>query len=389
MRLKNKALHPLILLVGIVFFINGCNHSSNEIQFNAFLPQTGELSFLGEPGKIALQIAEKKINSDGGILGDSLKVVFHDTKGNPSTVRILFERLPKETKSRTILSTLSGVSLEAAKLTSEIKEPILQFVLAIHPDIVSEDYKNVRVCYNAKDEASLIVKALKDEGIKDIVSLISIDAVSTLEYNSYIKPELDKLGINNLGIESFNIGQSDFKVIANRVAKLKPEAIILLGYGSDFVAIMESIKSQESLLNTKIIGGIGFIEVPSYVDTREYRNVIFTAPKILLEDSSSWKPDFKEFVKEYKKHDSNVIIPPYDAIYTYESIMLWYTAIKELKNAGEKDATNPANILSYIRSLKKYDGISGTINLINGDSYPIIELASFSNEVDDKMLILK
>jgi len=151
---------------------------------------------------------------------------------------------------------------------------------------------------------------------------------------------------------------------------------------------MESIKSQESLMDTKVIGGIGFIEVPSYVDTRDYQNVIFTAPQILLENPSSWNPDFKKFVEEYKKLDHSVMVPPYDAIYTYESIMLWYHAIKELNNTGEKDPTNPMNILSYIRSLKQYDGISGSIRFDKGDSYPTIKLARFSSEIDDKLIEL-
>jgi ABC-type branched-subunit amino acid transport system substrate-binding protein len=279
---------------------------------------------------------------------------------------------------------LSGVSLEISKITAEEKTPILQFVVAIHPDIIDQRYKNIRVCYNSQDEAKLLLDTIISRKPKNVAVLVSIDAVSTLEYDSYIKPKLEKAGIPISVEQTFNIGQSDFRVIVKRLAAVKPDMILLLGYGSDFATIMETIKSYKNLENTLIVGGIGFIEIPSYVDTRNYSNVVFTIPSILLQPKEQWNSDFAFFVQEYKKLDKNTIIPPYDAIYTYESIMLWAKTIREIENA------DPTSIIKHIHSLDEFEGISGHIRMNNGDSHPDVQLAKFSSvSLETRFISLK
>ena len=385
------------LLLILVIFFSGCSRSSGKVEFNAFLPLTGELSFLGDPGKIALQIAEEEINANGGIGGRQLQVNYYDTQGNPTMSKILFDRLPKNLYSRSVLSTLSGVSLELAKISGskydakEDKKRILQFVLAIHPDIVKSDYRNIRLCYNAQNEASLLVEAIKKDDPKKIAALISLDAVSKIEYEDYIKPGISK-GLKNVDIveETFNIGQSDFKVIMDRVERYNPDIILVLGYGSDFKIIMETLYKYESLQNKRVFGGIGFIELPDYVDTRKYDNVVFTTPEILIKEQSEWSEKFKKFVSKYKKKCRDCNIPPYDAIYTYESIMLWKYALDSLLIDHNISDITPEMIYDFIvQNVKEYDGISGKIKMDKGDSYLLIKLARYSTINDKKMLIYK
>jgi branched-chain amino acid transport system substrate-binding protein len=335
------------------------------------LPLKGGLAYLGDPGRYALNIAQEEINRGGGILGRPLEIDYQDTGGSATEASILFSRLPSKAEDRTVLTTLSAVSLEVARLTENPAVPTLQFVLAIHPDIVSDRYKNVRICYNALDEAQTIVTALKYGRTRRLATLVSIDSISSIEYEKHIRPELEDAGFQIVADETFNLGEHDFRPVVRRIADSRPSAVLLLGYGSDFIPLMEAVEEFEQLSSTQIIGGIGFIEIPDYVDIRHYRNVRFAGPAYLAGPKAFESGELKEFVAAYRKQASKEP-PPYDAIFTFDSIMLWKRAVETV------GTTDPMRVLQYLRSLKSYRGLLGDVPMNNGDAHPSVALMRFA-----------
>lgn len=360
----------------VLFFAAACGgpEQQPEIRFSAFLPLSGDLAFLGVPGRHALEIAQEEFNASGGVLERRLKVDFQDTTANPAIAGLLVERLPQDSSSRTVLTTLSGVSTEVARLSEKVKPPILQFVIAIHPTVVMEQYRNVRLCYNAADEANLLAQAIVRIRPRRLAVALSVDAVSTVEYEQFIAPELSRHRIHVETREEFNVGQSDFRPMARRLDASGPDAILLLGYGSDFPKFMDAIRRHERLRNIPILGGIGFIEVPANVDTRDYRNVHFGAPEYLLRDPAELGDLFTSFAARYRSKDRNAQIPPYDAIYTYDSIRLWKQAVEQTKSF------DPDQLLKHIRTMREFQSILGPVPMKGGDSHPAVALGQFASD---------
>src|SRR4051812_48320334 len=78
-------------------FLESCSKQSDKKEVVAMLPLTGDLAFLGEPGRIALQIAKADLQKSGG----PLSFVIDDTKAS-SEETVTLMRKEKDVNGRNI-----------------------------------------------------------------------------------------------------------------------------------------------------------------------------------------------------------------------------------------------------------------------------------------------
>jgi len=72
-----------IILVAAAFFCGLTLAQAADREINVILPLTGGASFLGKAEQIALQLAEKLVNENGGIQGRPLHLVIQDDQSSP------------------------------------------------------------------------------------------------------------------------------------------------------------------------------------------------------------------------------------------------------------------------------------------------------------------
>lgn len=371
MKKIKSIIFAVITLTVITFAFNGCEKKVAEskkevIKVGAILPMTGEFAFLGEPGRNALQLAQEDFNSKSGITDKSIKVEFYDSKGDPSIGVTAFNRGMSIDEISLFITTLTGVSNAIKPIANENK--ILQMIIAIFPNIVDNSNYSLRICFNAQQEADSILAFLIKNKIKTVGILRSQDAASEKEVMDIIVPNLLK---NNISYkeETFSVGQKDFNTSITKVSSWDIDNLILLGYGSDFDRILQTMDSYKLLEKTNIIGGIGFLELPKGTPDKYLKKVSFISPSF----NANQDDNRGKFVQRYREQFNSSYVP-YDAGYTYDTFMILLNAI------SNTNSTDPTKVRDEILRVGSYDGVTGKIKILkNGDSVTDITWCYFDN----------
>jgi len=302
-----------LLSLGLAFalFLGTITTSTAEevYKIGAILPLTGNLAFLGEPGKNALTMGQEELRRKG----INIDIKFYDSKADPKEGISAFYKAIDIDKVKFVLTTLTGVSLAVKPIANEKK--IFQGIIAIYPAITKGSNYAMRFCYNAELEAKVILDYVEQKNMRKLFIMRSLDPVAEIEVRDYIRPSLESAGIK-VEEETFNVGQKDFKAQVLKLRNSGIKTVILLGYGSDFPGILREMKNQMIFDDIQIIGGIGYIELPEHIEYELVKNAVFTVPSFYV--SSIGGKIGKEFKERYKlKFNKDVT---YDAAYTYDGL---------------------------------------------------------------------
>lgn len=307
----------------------------------AALPLTGDLSFLGTPGRAALDIARE----DAAKMGAPFQVKLDDTKGDPAETATVLRRELDVGGNKFFLVTLSGPSLAAREIVKPQTGMLMS--VAIHPGIPSHDRPVVRFCLSAGQEGRMLVERLA-QSRGSLALVVSRDAATAVEVEKTILPGLKASGRQPAWVEWFDVGQQDFRTLAARFRTAPPEQILLLGYGSDFGNVLRALASTGSHKRVQIVGGIGFVELNRVPDGFQAQQFSFLAPAFSL---GLGGPEAKAFRDRFSKATGNAA--SYDAAYTYDAAMTF----ARLHKAGR---TTPDAMIAALRG-SKFRGVTGEI----------------------------
>ena len=364
-RIISSFLAIIFLSLGIVF-LSSCDKGKKTekeiIKIGAILPLTGNLSYLGEPGKNVIQMLEEDMASN------NLKIQLYDSQASPKMAISAFQKAVQIDKIKIFLTTLTGVS-EAIKPLAK-NEGVMQGIIAIFPKIAEDNPLTFQICYNAENEINEIIKYLGNNGYKKVFVFQSRDAISKIEIEEYLGKFAKENSIK-LVVEEFDIGSKAFSDIVSKYISSNAEIGILLGYGSDFQGILKEIASRK-IDDYKIIGGIGFLELPDYTTYEIVKNCVFTAPKAMIKGFENER--FLAFKEKYKNRFNKEVT--YDAAYTYDGLIAIMEAVNKL---GSGDP----NKISEFLLKNKIAGITGEIMFsTKGTLVTEVGLARFNKEME-------
>jgi branched-chain amino acid transport system substrate-binding protein len=344
LRLRSYLVMLLVFFAIFAVSVNGCNQqkekeakkevkiAKNEkkaevIKIGAILPLTGNLSFLGTPGKNAIELFRKQNKTS------KIEIKLYDSKAEPKTGLTVYRKAYDIDKTNFFITTLTGVSLAIKPVA--LQQNAFQASIAIYPDIALDSKLNFQFCYNAKKEAEAICSYVKDKGYKDVFIFASRDAVTEIELEKYIFPCLKGSEIK-YELDNFDVGSKDFKQIVTKFRASNATQAILLGYGSDFQAILRELANQQALDKTEVIGGIGYLELPNYIEYDLVKTSVFVSPAFLLEGNNNEL--YKQFNDKYKNIFG--VVPTYDAAYTYDTLTALSNALNNIASPSPENVSN-------------------------------------------------
>jgi len=207
------------------------------IKIGVTMPLSGPLAFAGKRELNGIQLAAKKINSEGGILhGRKIELVVYDDKGNPEEAVTTMKKLIDQDKVVACIAGAISTPTLAQKEVSREAKMIHIVVTAQHPKITTEGHPylfrhNSTIERGADALCNYVIEKLKPKtawylGIND-------------DYGRFLagryKDNFEKAGIKLLGDEYYNRDDTDFMIHLTRGKGLKPE-IIMLAAPSDAIA---------------------------------------------------------------------------------------------------------------------------------------------------------
>jgi branched-chain amino acid transport system substrate-binding protein len=229
----------------------GSESADDPIPIGAILPITGTLSYYGTEYQRGMELAQKEINSNGGINGRDVKFTFLDDGGNTTTalngVRSLKAKGTKIVTGTGSSTTDLAVSQLADQLglsswmlgtSSELTERKLKHIVA--PSVATPNF--VKAAFEIFKE----VPEILDKPMNEItVALVhSNDAYGTANAQAE-EPVLKEYGAKIVLDVSYDIASTDYSSTISKLKAADPDVVVQTGYTDDVVLMWKQAKSAQ------------------------------------------------------------------------------------------------------------------------------------------------
>lgn len=342
------------------------------LTIGSFLPQTGDLAYLGPPEFAGVKLAVKEINDAGGVLGKPVKEVLGDS--GDLTPDIGAEQVDK------LLNAGSDVILGAA--SSSVSLSVIDKVIGA--DDVMFSPANTSPAFDTYDDKDLYFRTspsdvFQGEVLANLMVEDNLNNVAIMaRQDSYgeglskrLKQVLEDKGATVAAYELYSADATNYTAEVNKIAASKPDSLALIGFE-------ETTKIVPQLIAKKV----GPQDIPTYFvdgNTANYSKESFD-----LEGTKATFPAAAEVPVEFNKKLDAIWAPEKLADYTYgaqsyDATMLIALAAeaagddaglalsKEIINVS-KDGTACTTYAECDKLLKDgedidFNGISGPVDL--------------------------
>jgi branched-chain amino acid transport system substrate-binding protein len=346
----------IIIVVSVIWLIWGRqNIEPSKIKIGVVLPLTGSASVWGENAKMGMEIALEEINSQGGIKGKKIELIFEDSQSDPAKAVAALQKLISIEKVPAVIGDIASSCVLAMAPIAEKAKVVLLSPGASNPDISKAGEYIFRNWQSDALEGEIDAKfAFKYLGYKRAAILYVNNA-----YGSGLKKvfeySFNKLGGQILTSQSFDQGETDMRTQLNKIILVNPDVIYMPGYPTEMAIVLKQAKEmgiKKQFLSTQAFDDPKILELAK--DAAE--GVIFSVPK--PPDPSD--PVVRNFRNKYKarfKREPGVCSDTgYDAV----KIIAW--AMERVKRI-----TGPA-IQHQLLKLKNFPGAAGVTTFDqNGD----------------------
>ncbi len=359
----NKRIVIVILIIAVIVAVvlistGGRQQSSGQkelIKIGFIGPLTGDAAVYGLPLKNMVELAVEEINSQGGINGKNLEVIYEDGKCNGKDGATAMQKLVNVDNVEVVLGGFcSSESLGAEPIATENK--VFLFSLgSSSPDLTGKSRFFARDYPSDATQGKVLAEvAIKNNWKKTAFIQEQLDYPLGV-YRAFTA-EYEKLG-GTVVKEEFPSQTTDFRSI---LTKLKVENPDILFVDTQTPAVAERILNQLQELNWKpqIMVSDAVSGEPSTVKRNSAILEGALAAEFGIDENN---PKFKGMLEAYKKKYGT------DAPYLsyaqteYDGVYIIRDAIKSVGYDGEK-------IAGYVRNLKDWQGASGSVTIgENGD----------------------
>jgi branched-chain amino acid transport system substrate-binding protein len=334
----------LFMVVLTTLFSSSCSNQPETVNLGACLALNGSAAVYGESQKNGIDLAVNEIKA-GQYLGPNTlitsKVV--DIGSTPDQVVNAMNGLINETKVIGILGpTLSSQAVVADPLAQKAKIPVIAISNTVSGITEMGDFIFRCSLPESQVVANTIESAINQYGIKRVGILWGND--DTFTVSSY-QAFLNAVNKNNLQItadQTFKRGDSDFKVLLNKIINTGPDALI----ASAFVQEAQLIIQQARSLGFKglIIGGNGFNSVDLIKQAGDSAEGVMVGTAWNINNNGAKN---SAFVAAYKKVYAKE--PDQFAAQSYTGVWLFAEAIRA---GGRSDSESVRKSLLQIKNFE-------------------------------------
>jgi len=358
-----------ILSIVLAFILIGCTKNQTEIEtikIGAIFPLSGFISNFGASEKTVTEYAVREINSQGGINGQQIEIIYEDGGCDAKKSLAAAKKLIEFNQVDIILS---GCSTETLTIASYARENnVLMFTSFSTSSHVSKHPNVFRTIINTKNNGIKLARLPSVQRLKRIVILA--------EENDYPIDLRDGLleGLNNknniLLEEFFALGTTNFQTQLTKIKSLNPDGIFIFAIDEKTGSLLTK-QIRELGLETPIYGDIiqsspVFLEIAGPAA----EGIIFADLPIINEGNQKLQDILNYFNQQNIKP-----IPNYYLAARYDSIYL-------IKNALESCSQDNNCIADYLRN-NQHHGLLGDYGFDQNGDLTVLEV-SFKQIINGK-----
>ncbi|GAA0178773.1 ABC transporter substrate-binding protein [Clostridium sediminicola] len=331
---KMKKVIAIMLALGLLGSLSACGKKedvekeSETIKLGAVLPETGDVAVYGLAVKHGYELAIKKYNDEGGVLGKQIELIAYDNKGDNSETVNAYNKLVSSDKIDALLgAVISTNSLAIAPLAAKDGIPMLTPTSTAW-DVTLAGENVFRSCYTDPFQGGTMAR-FASEDLKAKTAAVMYDTAN--DYAVGLAEEFKKVFESNGGeivnFEGFNAKDKDYKSVLTNIKGNSPEVLFIPDYYNTVALVGKQAK--EVGIEATLLGGDGWDGVLG-VDKTAVEGGYF-ANHFATDDEAEL---IQNFVKSYKEaYDGEV--PNALAALGYDGAI---TMIEAIKAAGSTDA---------------------------------------------------
>jgi branched-chain amino acid transport system substrate-binding protein len=330
------------------------------IKIGAILIFSGAGSNWGEDSKRGIEMALDRINSDGGILGKQLKIIYENNPdNNPTSAANAIHKLNSQGINIVIGPSWTTSALAIAPIVCQNN------ILLVSPTVGSAEFHQtcdyILDLWSNDDLLSKeLAKYLYENGYREIAVLGSQDSWEKTQADN-VKKTFEEIGGKVVSFQITAPDEQDFRTEALKIKESDAEAVVFTNYAFEH-------------LSAKRLREIGFNK-PFFsvvIDDERVKNAEGAFEGTTAVNSITPSSEFTyEYRARYNKE------PDAGADSSYDAVMLIAQAIEKT------GSTDPPVLKEYLKTIKKYSGASGNLTFTGdgGIEKPPVFLIVKNNEL--------
>ena len=343
----------LILIVGFSLLSTGCEKKAEgePIVIGSILRLSVGASD-GLPAKRGIEIAVKEINDAGGINGRPLEVIFEDSQDKDTEAVNAANKLISVDKVPVLIGPMkSGETLAVSPIAEENKV-VLITPTATSPKVTDAGEYIYRGCSRIDKQVEALVNyAIEKYGAKKAAILYSKEPYGEGFKDLFTKYFAEK-GVELVAVESFMVGDKDFKAQLTKIAAKSFDILCIPGYLQETAPAV--VQARMIGITAPTFGGYGDI-APLYIELAGGAGEGHVVSGEYDEGYDT--PRNKEFVRKYYEIVSADPNEPNNIMFA----AITYDMTHMVADAMNEVGTDATAIKGYLDGLEEYDGITGNL----------------------------
>lgn len=310
----------------------------------------GSAALYGTEQKQAIELAFAEINAAKTLKDITLQAIYADDGADRGQTVNIFQRLIRQDNVVAILGpTLSNSAFAADPIAQQAGIPVIASSNTA-PNLTKIGDFIFRTSVPEDQVFPTVLKyAVKTRGIKRVALIYGLDDALTRSAHDVQKKAVAELGLEQVGIESYQRGDVDFSAQLTKVREQKPDAIILGTLAEEAAAILR--QARQLGFDSKV----AFIGCNANISAKLFELAGSAANGIIV--GAAWfagfdSPRSKAFVEAYRKRYGTT--PDIYAAQGYDAAYLLAEAIRRADNVSSGKL-----VRDKLVSITDFEGVLG------------------------------
>ncbi len=329
-----------VLMLAVV----GCQQEK-IVKIGAVLPLTGEGSVYGQPVKKGVELAFEQLKASD--FPYPLELEVFDSESNPEKAKQLAEQLYEGGALAVIGGVITPEALEMVSVADKYNQVMIS-PSASSPELTGISKNFYRVFPSDAREGATMGNFATQKLKAEKVVILAKQHEYARGIQQQFREQFEQFGGEVLELIEFPSVPSDLSGLVERVMTLEPDAVYLAAYAPDLARMIVGLRDlgyKGTIFTTSAFASPEIIEQVG----KPAEGVFLTQAAF---DPDSENPKVKSFVTAFReKYGMN---PDLYAVHGYDSMMV-------LAEAAKSGDFMPSEFWSKIRSLRDFEGATGTV----------------------------
>ncbi len=330
----------------------GCKKKSSGITVGLYLSLTGDKADFGVSTRNGVNIALEEVNAAGGLLGQQVRAVAEDTRGDSNEAASAVTRLiDREHVCGVIGEVASSLSLAGGRICQRRGIPMIS-PSSTNPAVTQIGDNIFRVCFLDPFQGEVMARFAKNSLHVSRVAIFKDQgsAYSTGLADAF-RRSFTALGGQVVDEQSYRESDTHFSAQISSMLARQPEALFVPGYYAQLALIAREVRGAG--FRGRMLGGDGWSSNTLTQNDDDKLVGDFYSEGFAPEGATT--PVAQRFVQKYR--EKNRVEPNGLAALGYDAALVMFDAIRRAGSA------EPARIKAALAATRGVQGATGTITL--------------------------